>query len=47
MSFENRPKFVCILTQYFYPDLPGTAKIAKDLALGYAKNGFIVKAPTL
>lgn len=46
MSFENRPKFVCILTQYFYPDLPGTAKIAKDLALGYAKNGFIVNVYT-
>lgn len=39
-------KYIAILTQYFYPDLPGTAKIAKDLALGLAKYGCIVNVYT-
>ena len=46
MDNHIKRKSVCILTQYFYPDLPGTAKIAKDLALGFAKQGFIVNVYT-
>ena len=46
MSDQTKSKFVCILTQYFYPDLPGTAKIAKDLAFGFAKSGFRVDVYT-
>ena len=46
MNDEIKSKIVCMLTQYFYPDLPGTAKIAKDIALGLAKSGFIVKVYT-
>ena len=46
MNDEIKSKIVCMLTQYFYPDLPGTAKIAKDIALGLSKSGFIVKVYT-
>ena len=35
-----------ILTQYFYPEVPGTAQIATDLALGLAESGFDVSAFT-
>ena len=39
-------KYIAILTQYFYPDLPGTAKIARDLAVGFAKYGCTVNVYT-
>ena len=46
MSFVSKPKSISLLTQYFYPDLPGTAKIAKDIAFGLAKNGLVVNIYT-
>ena len=33
---------VAILTQYFYPEIPGTAQISTDLALGLVEAGFDV-----
>lgn len=37
---------VALLTQYFYPDIPGTAQITTDLALGLKDSGFKVTAYT-
>ena len=33
---------VAMLTQYFYPEVPGTAQISTDLALGLKEGGFDV-----
>ena len=33
---------VALLTQYFYPEIPGTAQISTDLALGLEEAGFDV-----
>ena len=35
-----------LLTQYFYPDVPGTAQISTDLAIGLAESGFRVRVFT-
>ena len=37
---------VALLTQYFYPEVPGTAQISTDLALGLAESGFEVSVYT-
>ena len=37
----DRPS-IAILTQYFYPEVPGTAQISTDLALGLQEAGFDV-----
>ena len=37
---------VSFLTQYFYPEVPGTAQIAADLALGLKDSGFEVAVYT-
>jgi glycosyltransferase involved in cell wall biosynthesis len=37
---------VALLTQYFYPEVPGTAQIATDLALGLIEAGFDVSVYT-
>ena len=42
----TEPLSVAILTQYFYPEVPGTAQIATDLALGLAESGFDVSVFT-
>lgn len=41
-----RPNSVTILTQYFYPDFPGTARIATDLAIGLVNRRFSVTVYT-
>ena len=42
----SEPVAVAILTQYFYPEVPGTAQISTDLALGLIDAGFDVSAYT-
>lgn len=37
---------IAILTQYFYPEVPGTAQISTDLAVGLAEAGFDVHVYT-
>ena len=37
---------VAILTQYFHPEVPGTAQISTDLALGLSEAGFDVRVYT-
>lgn len=42
----DAPVTVAFLTQYFYPEVPGTAQIATDLALGLGEAGFDVRVYT-
>lgn len=42
----DAPVTVAVLTQYFYPEVPGTAQIATDLALGLGEAGFDVRVYT-
>ena len=42
----SRPGSVAILTQYFHPEVPGTAQIATDLAIGLTEKGFAVSVYT-
>ena len=42
----SRPTTVAILTQYFHPEVPGTAQIATDLAVGLVGKGFAVQVYT-
>ena len=43
---SNDRTSLALLTQYFYPEVPGTAQIATDLALGLIDAGFDVRAYT-
>ena len=43
---SSKPVSVAILTQYFYPEVPGAAQIATDLALGLNEQGFEVSVYT-
>jgi len=42
----DKPASLTFLTQYFYPEVPATAQLATDLALGLTESGFRVSVYT-